>query len=331
MTESPVRLTTALSTRGHTKALKDGQITPSGVHLDLVEVVPIIAAFRRMIRDLEFDVCELAPTTYLAAREAGIPLTAIPVFLTRRFHHGDIVCRPGSGIKEAKDLEGRRVGVRAYTVSTGVWLRGILESEYDVDLSSITWVVDDEEHVTTLQLPANVEKAPAGDSIADQFASGQIDAALTGPAGIGRKGAPQAGWGVSGAGFEDARQVTETFYPLFEDAGALEADWYHRTSIYPIHGLIAIKAHVIEAHPGVAESLIAAFDEAKARFLKELEAGSEITADHKQYRQFQSIVGSDPLPFGVHDNRPTLDALCDFSVRQGILKTRPTLDELFVA
>src|SRR5580698_1418390 len=139
-----LRLSAAIATYGHTKTLKCKQEQPTGCELDFVEVEPIIAAFRRMVRTLEFDVCELAPTTYLAARDADIPVTALPIFLMRRFHHGDMVCRPGSGISAPKDLEGRKVGVRAYTVSTGVWARGILQHEYGVDPDSITWVVDDE-------------------------------------------------------------------------------------------------------------------------------------------------------------------------------------------
>ena len=144
----PLRLRTAIATYGHTAALKAGS-EPDGVVWDHVEVSPIIAAFRRMVRDLEFDVCELAPTTYLMAREAGVPITAIPVFLMRKFHHGDVVCRTDAGIEKPLDLVGRRVGVRAYSVTTGVWGRGILSHEYDVPLDEITWVVDDEDHVTT--------------------------------------------------------------------------------------------------------------------------------------------------------------------------------------
>ncbi|HEY3684079.1 MAG TPA: PhnD/SsuA/transferrin family substrate-binding protein [Streptosporangiaceae bacterium] len=304
MSSDAVHLTTALATRPHTAALKEGAVVPRGFRLDFADVEPIIAAFRRMVRDLEFDVCELAPTTYLAAREAGVPLTAIPAFLTRRFHHGDIVCRPGSGIRTPKDLEGRRVGVRAYTVSTGVWARGILATEYGVDLDAITWVVDDEEHVTAVELPPNV--VHTDEPIAEQFAAGRIDAALSGPAGIGRSGAPQAGWSIAGSGFDDARRASEAFFPLFPDAEAAEADWYRRTGIYPIHGLVAIRTDVTDAHPDLAASLMDAFVAAKER------SGAV-----------------DTLPYGVPDNRPTLEALCDFTFDQHIVTARPSVDDLF--
>lgn len=331
MTKDAVHLATAMDTRPHTRALKEGEIVPHGFQLDFVDVVPIIAAFRRMVRDLEFDVCEMAPTTYLAAREAGVPITAIPAFLSRRFHHGDIVCRPGSGIGSPKDLEGRRVGVRAYTVSTAVWTRGILQTEYGVDLDSITWVVDDEEHVTAVELPLNVEHTPAGESIAEQFATGRIDAALTGPAGIGRKGAPQAGWSVAGAGFEDARRQSDAFYPLFPDAHAPEADWYRRTRIYPIHGLVVIKDDLVNALPELASRLMDALGAAKQLFIDELAAGSGSGKEYDQYRALRAVVGPDPLPYGVPDNLPTLEALCDFTFDQHIVKKRPAVQDLFAA
>jgi 4,5-dihydroxyphthalate decarboxylase len=117
-----------------------------GARLDHVEVSPIVAAFRRMVRTLEFDVSEMAITTYLTAKAHGKAFTALPVFVMRQFHHTPIVYNVKSGVKSPKDLEGKKVGVRAYTVTTGVWARGILASEYGVDLSKVTWVVVDEEH-----------------------------------------------------------------------------------------------------------------------------------------------------------------------------------------
>lgn len=330
MAEDDVTLSAVIATKAYTRAVKDGRLSTGHFRLEFVEVEPVIAAFRRMIRSLEFDVCELAPTTYLAAREAGIPITAIPVFLTRRFHHGDIVCRPGSGIAAPADLAGRRVGVRAYTVSTGVWARGILESEYGVGPDSITWVVDDEEHVTSLPLPPNVVHTPPGESIAQQFHDGQIDAALTGPAGIGRSGAPKAGWSIAGAGFEDAQRASESFYPLFPDAGPLEADWYRRTGIYPIHGLIAVKSDVAARHPEISSAFLTAFSRAKEDFLAELKAGTGTGKDFTDYERMRAIVGDDPLPFGVEANEKTLTALIDYALSQHIITKRPDLEEIFI-
>ena len=127
------RLKIAIATYGHTAAIKDGSIPIEGVDANFVEVMPIIGAFRRMVRDLEFDVCEMAPTTYMIARALGAPYIALPIFVMRRFHHGGFVVRPDAGIKAPKDLEGKKVGVRAYSVTTGVWTRGIFTNEYGLD------------------------------------------------------------------------------------------------------------------------------------------------------------------------------------------------------
>src|SRR4030095_465924 len=191
---TPPRLKIALATYGHTAALKDGRVKIAGVDPEFVEVVPIIGAFRRMVRDLEFDVCEMAPTTYMIARGLGAPYIALPVFLMRRFHHGGFVYRPDSGIRTPKDLEGKKGGVRAYSGTTGGLARGIFVNEYGLDSSKVTWVVDDEEHVTSLKLPPNVVHAPQGKSLQTMMKAGEIQAGFTGPAGVGRAGPPVSGW-----------------------------------------------------------------------------------------------------------------------------------------
>src|SRR3974390_1048489 len=256
MTE-PLRLNIAIADYGHTKALKSGEVPIKGVAPNFVEVKPIIGAFRRMVRDVEFDVCEMAPTTYMIARALGAPFVALPVFVMRRFHHGGFVVRPESGIKQPKDLEGKKVGVRAYSVTTGVWTRGIFTNEYGMDSSKVTWVVDDEEHVTTLKLPPNVVHAPAGKSLASMMASGELQAGFTGPAGIGRAGPPTGAW-------EQGGQVPTPGYPeLIAEAAKVEADWYRRTGIYPIHGTIVVKEAVLAKHPHVGRALFDAFTAAK--------------------------------------------------------------------
>src|SRR6476620_7193142 len=200
---SPLRLTLAIADYPHTAAIKSGAIPIEGVAPEFVNVVPQVAAYRRMVRKVEFDVCELAPTTYIIARGYGAPFIALPIFVWRRFHHGGLLVRPDAGIKEPKDLEGKKVGVRAYSVTTGVWTRGILIDEFGLDSSKVTWVVDDEEHVRELKLPANVMHAPAGRSLAAMMAEGEIQAGFDGNAGIGRAGPPVAGWNTANVPKQD--------------------------------------------------------------------------------------------------------------------------------
>ena len=141
-------LTFALGNYGLTKPIKQAGTDFGRFDLNFVEVDQIVPMMRRMCRGLEFDICEMAFTTYVCARAAGLPFTAIPLFVTRNFHHWAIFYNEKSGIRTPKDLEGRKVGVnRGYTVTTGLWARGILQSEYGVDLNKVTWVPTDDEHV----------------------------------------------------------------------------------------------------------------------------------------------------------------------------------------
>src|SRR5205085_11006312 len=165
-----VHLKIAIAEHPNTSAIRNGSIPIEGVDAEFVTVQPQIGAFRRMVRDLEFDVCELAPTTYIIARAYGAKFVALPIFVVRRFHHAGLLVRPDAGIKTPKDLEGKKVGVRAYSVTTGVWTRCIVIDEFGLDSSKVTWVVDDEEHVTQMKWPPNVIHAPEGRSLAEMMA-----------------------------------------------------------------------------------------------------------------------------------------------------------------
>jgi 4,5-dihydroxyphthalate decarboxylase len=318
-----VHLKTVLRRFRHTAGINDRQIAVDGVTLDFIDVTPSIAAYRRMVRHVEFDLCELAPTTYYIARAHGAPFKALPIFLTRQFHHHGLVTRRDTGINTPKDLEGKKVGVRAYSVTTGVWTRGILTNEYGLDASKVTWVVDDEEHVTQLTLPPNVVHVPEGKSLAGMMAAGEIDAGFTGNAGIGREGPPKPGW-------EAKRPATGDYLELFPDAQQREAEWYRRTGIYPFHGVMVIKDDILHAHPWIATSLCEAFTKAKAQWLPALQSGSASSADDKTYREFIPLVGNDPLPYGISANRASIEALIDYSVQQGLMPRRLSVDELFV-
>jgi len=324
MADQP-QLKIAIGTYGHTRALKGGDVPIEGVAPAFVEVVPIIGAFRRMVRDVEFDICEMAPTTYMIARALGAPYIALPIFLMRRFHHGGFVVRPDAGIKVPKDLEGKKVGVRAYSVTTGVWTRGIFVNEYGLDSAKVTWVVDDEEHVTTLKLPPNVVHAPEGKSLQSMMKAGEIQAGFTGPAGVGRAGPPISGWDKAGA----AAAAADTYPELIADVEKVEADWFRKSGIYPIHGLIVVKDEHIKRYPWLARSLMNAFVEAKKPYLDELKRGQGDSPEDKRYRSFLSLM-SDPLPYGSAANRASIEALVTYSLQQKLIPARPQLDQVFV-
>ena len=316
-----VKLDIAIAEYPHTAALINGSIPIEGVEANFVRVHPQIAAFRRMVRQVEFDVCELAPTTYIIARGYGSPFVALPIFVTRSFHHRGLLVRPDANIKTPKDLEGKKVGVRAYSVTTGVWTRGILIDDYGLDSSKVTWVVDDEEHVTQLKLPPNVIHAPAGRSLADMMADGELVAGFAANAGIGRAGSPTGGqW----------KEVEANYPELFPNYHEIEKQWFDRTGIYPMHGTIVVKDSVLAKNPWVARSLFDAFSKAKNEWLKKLNSGEANAALDKKYREMTQIVGPDPLPQGLKLNLPTIKALEDTAFKQGLTPKRMSIDEIFV-
>jgi 4,5-dihydroxyphthalate decarboxylase len=306
-TTSTTVLNTAIATYPHTKALKDGSVTAPGLQFEHQEISPIIVAFRRMCRGLEFDVCEMAITTYLTARAYHKPFTALPVFVLRQFHHAPIVYNVKSGVTSPKDLEGKKVGVRAYTVTTGVWARGILGTEYGVDLSKITWVLNDEEHVEEYhqKYPANVVYQ-AGANLATMLANGELAAAI----GVGRVDSPDV-------------------KPLIPNAREAEAAWYRKTGIYPINHTVVVKDALLEADPTLAPRLFNAFKQAKMGFLQRLRSGTELSTEEQPLAQRRSLVGDDPLPYGLARNRPTLEAVIRFAHDQQILPRQVRPEEMF--
>jgi 4,5-dihydroxyphthalate decarboxylase len=201
-----------------------------------------------------------------------------------------------------------------------VWIRQVFMDEYGMDNDKVTWVVDDEEHVRELKLPPNVNQAPEGRSLADMMAAAEIQAGVEAAAGIGRTGAPTGRW-----------QEVEADYPdLLPNAAEAEADYYRRTGVYPMHGTIVVKDSILAEHPWVAGSLYDAFARAKEEWLAKLNSGEATGAGADKYRKLQQIVGPDPLPYGIEENRPTIEALEKTAFEQGLTPRRMSMDELFV-
>lgn len=299
-------LATAIGNYGLTKALKDGRVTSDRLPMKQIEVEPITAAMRRMCRGLEFDICEMAFTTYVCARAVGKPFTAIPVFVTRNFHHWAIHLSTKSDIKVPKDLEGRTIGVnRGYTVTTGLWARGILQSEYGVDLNKVNWVPTDDEHVAEFEAPKNVDYKFRGKSLRELLLSGQVDAA------IGELG-------------DAAGEIK----PLIPDARNAAFDYFRKTGIYPINHGVVIKNSLLKEAPWIADELVRAFEAAKAIYMKNLDLGSEATSWDKAAVVNSKVVG-DPFPFGIEANRKALEAITRFAVDQKMVPRKYSVEELF--
>jgi len=301
-------LTAVFQTFGHTQALKEGVVRPKTVSLQFEEVSPIIAAFRRMVRGDEFDVCEMAFTTYLCAKSHGKPFTALPIFLVRAFHHGAILVNANAGVRTPKDLEGKKVGVnRGYTVTTGVWARGILQHQYGVDLKKITWVLSGDEHVAEYRPPANVVPIGAGKKMEDMLISGELVAAI--------------GVGVDHPNIK----------PLIPDAAQAGFEALTARGQYPINHTLVVKDKVLAADPSLATDLFSAFVEAKQLYLRNLREGviSSPTKTDQLYKKVMELTGKDPLPYGVSANRGAIEELVQFAREQGIIKEAPALTDLF--
>jgi 4,5-dihydroxyphthalate decarboxylase len=304
-----MKLKTVTRTQGNNQALKDGTVKPKTFAFDFVEVNPLIDAFRRMVRGLEFDICEMAITTYICARAHGKRMTAVPVFLVRAFHHGAILVNTKAGIRSPKDLEGKRVGVnRGYTVTTGVWARSILQEEYGVDLSKITWVLSGDEHVAEYVPPANVVPIEKGKKMADMLASGELVAAI----------------GVD----IDHPDVK----PLI--ANALEAGLaaLRTRGHYPINHTVVIKDELLAAHPELAADVFNAFADSKRIYLERLKAGTieKPTEVDKVHTRVMEITG-DPLPYGIAPNRRVIETLIGHAMTQGIITKPVKVEDLFAA
>ncbi len=301
-------LKTVTRTQGNNKALKEGTVKPKSFEFQFIEVDPLIDAFRRMVRGLEFDVSEMALTTYITAREHGKKMTALPIFLVRAFHHGAILHNVNSGVKTPKDLEGRRVGVnRGYTVTTGVWARSVLQHEYGVDLKKITWVLSGDEHVAEFRPPANVVPMEKGKKMADLVASGELPAAIN---------------------VETDSPDVKPLIPNAKEAGfaALKARGH-----YPINHCVVVRDELLEAHPHLAREVFEAFAEAKRLYVEKLRAGKidKPTAADEVHRRVMEITGGDPLPYGIEPNRGTLEELVEGAREQGILSRAPAVEDLF--
>ena len=299
-------LNTAVGNYGHTTPLKDGTVTSDMFNMEHIEVNPVTSIFRRMVRGLEFDVAEMALSTYLCARAHGKEFTGIPVFLTRAFYHGGLLVN-ADVIQSPGDLEGRRVGVRSYTLTPGVWTRGLLQTRYGVDLDAVTWVLSGDEHVAEYTAPANVVSS-ANSDLGEMLASGEIDAAI-------------------GAGPVDAPNIR----PLFAEPDRADAEWHRDTGVYPISHMVVVKNAALESNPGLAEELFGVFKTAKTPYVDRLQSGDAGAPGDAALLKMSEIVGGDPVPYGLESSFRTLETFVDFNVDQRVIPEKVPPEALFPA
>jgi 4,5-dihydroxyphthalate decarboxylase len=287
-----VILKSALADYPHVMALKDRTVRPDAVTFAWETVLPITRAFRRMVRTGDFDLCEIALTTLAQAKAFEKELTALPVVVFRGFHHAALVCPAGSPLRGPTDLVGKKIGVRAFSQTTGVWLRGILLDEYGVDHRSITWVTEEEAHVLEYHDPPNVVRITPNQDLQTMLLTGEIDAAIA----------------LAGLDETNVRTVSP-------DADAAAAAWYGRTGAYPVNHVVCVKNEFAAAH---GAELTRLFAEAKA-------AAPTPSAEAK----YAAIVGGDPLPYGLEANRTGIEFCLRYAAEQGLVPRVFAPEELF--
>ncbi len=211
-----------------TAALKAGEVRSDRVRLEFADIRPPSAAFKRVVRNLEFDVAELAITTFLMAKAFGKPLRLLPAVVVGRLQHSFLVHDAERGPLAPRDLAGRRVGVRSYSVTTGMWIRGILAEDHGVDPDRVTWVTFEEAHVAEIRDPPNVERAAPGKDALEMLLAGEIDAAVVG----------------------DGKPSDPRIRPLIPDADAAARAWQRRTGAIQINHMVVVKDSVPRSAAG---------------------------------------------------------------------------------
>jgi 4,5-dihydroxyphthalate decarboxylase len=312
---SKLRLTVACGDYDSVKALKEGAVEAGGLELIFLTDMGPRERHWRLARKMEFDVCEENVGAYFMARDRGDPVTAIPVFLHRRFRHGFVFVNTSADIKSPKDLIGKRVGGTNFQPAGNIWMRGILEEHYGVPHREITWVVDRSEDVPFTAPPGlRIEMKTSPKSLSDMLADGDLPAMIS-PT-IPR---PLA-------------QGDKRVGRLFPNYKEIEIDYFRASGIFPIMHVTTIKQEIVDKYPWVTTNLLKAFEQAKRAAYRRVANPRMVplawvrTAVEEQ----EAILGSDPWAYGLTPaNRKNLETIQRYTHQQGMVSRLRPLDELF--
>ncbi len=305
------------------RPLTDGTVQPKGIELNWLNL-PVEETFFRMMRFQEFDVAELSLSSYMIAKDRGFPkFTAIPVFVSRFFRHSGIYINANSGIKSPQDLRGKRIGLPEYQLTACLWIRGILQEEYQVSASDVYWLTGGEETPGRIEkipvnLPPEIKIEPIGEgkTLNQMLENGEIDAMI----------APRA----PSSFLKGSPNVKR----LFENYPEVEMDYYRKTGIFPIMHVVAIKDEILEQNPWVAANLFQAFVEAKHVMYEAYRqtAALKVTLPWftAELARTKALMGEDYWPYGLSRNRTTLEAAVRYSYQQGLITRKLEVEELFM-
>ena len=312
-----LQLTLACGDYESIRALKEGTVQPDGIELTVLTDMDSSTRHWRIIRHREFDVGELSASSYLMARDGGKgdDLTAIPVFLHRRFRHGFIFVNTSKGITQPTHLIGRQVGLKTFQTTALVWIRGILEDEFAVPCQQVNWYAEQEEHVPFEPAAGlTLRRIPAGKRVETMLAEGELDGVIH----------PDL---ITPILDKDPRVKR-----LFDNYKELEVDYFRRTGIFPIMHVTAIKRDIVERHPWAPMNLMLAFERSKKVAYQRMENPRRVPLAwfREAWEEQEQILGTDPWVYGLNDrNRTNLATLIRYSESQGMIKRQLSVDELF--
>ncbi len=299
------------------RALKDGSVEPDGIDLTVLTDMDSTTRHWRFIRNRDFDMAETSGSSYIVARDQGHPVMALPVFLHRRFRHGFVFINTTKGIREPKDLIGRKIGVKSFLVSAGHWMRGILEHEYGVPHKSVEWFAElDEDIEFTPHADLKITRLPHEKSVETMLAEGELDAVIHSS--------------IIKPILAKDRRVGR----LWPDVKAEEIRYYQKTGIFPIMHVMGIKPEVVEKYPFVPINMFHAFQKAKAIAMRRLNNPRIVPLAwyREAWEEQERILGPDPWQYGLTErNRHNLDTLAGYSFEQGLTRRKWMPKELFVS
>jgi 4,5-dihydroxyphthalate decarboxylase len=299
------------------RALKEGEVVPDGIDLTVLTEMDSTTRHWRFIRNRDFDMAETSASSYVVAKDQGQAVTALPVFLHRRFRHGFVFINTTKGIKSPKDLIGRRVGIKSYLVTAGHWMRGILEHEYGLPHKSVEYFAELDEDIEFTPHPdLKITRLPHDKSVETMLAEGELDAVIHSsiikPFAAGD---PRVG----------------RLFPNYKDE---EIAYYKKTKIFPIMHVLGVKQEIVDKHPWVPINMFQAFQRAKALAMHRM-ANPRIVPlawYREEWEAQEAILGPDPWEYGLGaKNRHTIETLAGYSHEQGLTKKRLTADDLFVS
>jgi len=303
-------------------AIADGRVKIEGVDATYIAIQSGPEIFRRMIKNQEFDISEMSASTYLSARtKGGFPFVAIPVFPSKVFRHGYVFINKRSGIEKPADLAGRRVGMMGYQQTAAVWIRGMLQEDYGVDLRSVQWLDGGSDAPFSgggkdVEIPQGItiEVVPNNIAMSDLLAAGEIDAML---------GARRP------ASFGKSPNVVR----LFPNYRGVERDYYRRTGIFPIMHTLVIREELHAKHPWLASSLFKAFTQAKAAADRDMRFSGAVKYALPwlldDIDEIDELFGGDPFCYGLEENRASLEALARYLRDQGFVGRTINIDNIF--